>query len=57
METKELIKIIIPLLGVAFGILIKVSKNQQYAVIKKYWLFFVIAGSLLFLFRVYKYLR
>lgn len=39
------------------GFVIKNSNNENYASVKKYWLFFVIAGILLFLFRLYKYLK
>lgn len=57
METKEIIKLILPLLAIAFGIFIKITKNENYSSTKKYWLFIVIVGALLFLFRLYKYLK
>jgi len=57
METRELIKLLIPLLGIALGVFIKVTKNENYTSAKKYWLFIVIAGVLLFLFRLFKYLK
>jgi len=57
METRELIKLLIPLLGIALGVFIKVTKNENYTPAKKYWLFIVIAGVLLFSFRLFKYLK
>ncbi|WP_156900398.1 hypothetical protein [Flavobacterium filum] len=57
METKEIIKLILPLLAIGFGIFIKITKNENYSSTKKYWLFIVIVGVLLFLFRLYKYLK
>lgn len=57
METREVIKLLIPLLAIAFGIFIKVTKNENYTSTKKYWLFIVIVGIVLFLFRLFKYLK
>lgn len=57
METREVIKLLIPLLAIAFGIFIKVTKNENYTSTKKYWLFIVIVGIVLFLFRIFKYLK
>ena len=57
METRELIKLLIPLLGVALGVFIKVTKNENYASAKKYWLIIVIVAALLFFFRLFKYLK
>ena len=57
METKEVIKLLIPLLAIAFGIFIKITKNENYTSTKKYWLFIVVVGAVLFLFRLFKYLK
>lgn len=57
METREAIKLLIPLLAIAFGIFIKVTKNENYTSTKKYWLFIVVVGVVLFLFRLFKYLK
>lgn len=57
METREVIKLLIPLLAIAFGIFIKVTKNENYTSTKKYWLFIVVVGIVLFLFRLFKYLK
>lgn len=52
----EHIRLFIPLIGVAFGIFIKLTKNEQYASAKKYWLLLIIPGILLFIYRLNKYL-
>ena len=57
MQTGEIIKLLIPLLAIVFGIFIKVTKNENYTSTKKYWLFIVMVGVALFLFRLFKYLK
>lgn len=45
-------------LGLIFaGIYIKNSKKADMNKLKKYWLFYVIGGALLFSFKLYKYLK
>lgn len=57
METKELLRLVLPLISIVMGIVIKYSDNPKFTPVKKYWLFFIIAGVLLFSFRLYKYLK
>lgn len=57
METKEVLRLLLPLISIVMGIVIKYSDNPKFIPVKKYWLFFIIAGVLLFSFRLYKYLR
>lgn len=57
MDLKEILRLVIPLISIVMGFVIKNSNNENYASVKKYWLFFIIAGILLFLFRLYKYLK
>lgn len=57
MECKEILKLLLPLVSIVMGFVIKNSNNQNYTSVKKYWLFFVVAGVLMFVFRLYKYLR
>lgn len=57
MERRELIKLLIPFLGIVLGVFIKLTKNKNYVSAKKYWLFIVIASILLFFFRLFKYLK
>ncbi len=57
METREIIKLFIPVLGIVFGVFIKMSKNESFLDTKKYWLLFVIGGIALFLFRLFKYFK
>lgn len=57
METKEILRLVLPLISIVMGIVIKYSDNPKFTSVKKYWLFFIIAGVLLFSFRLYKYLR
>jgi hypothetical protein len=57
METKEVLRLLLPLISIVMGVVIKYSDNPKFTPVKKYWLFFIIAGVLLFSFRLYKYLR
>jgi len=57
MEFREIFRLIAPLIGIAFGLILKTSDKEQFAIFKKYWLFFVIAGVIIFAFRLYKYLK
>jgi hypothetical protein len=57
MIIKEIISLLAPLVGVSLGVFIKITKNENYVSAKKYWLFLVIAGALMFAFRLYKYLK
>lgn len=53
----DFVRLFIPLLGVIFGFVVKNSNKEQFASVKKYWLWFVIGGVLMFLFRLFKYLN
>ncbi len=57
MKTQEIISFLAPIIGISLGIFIKITKNDNYVSAKKYWLFLVIAGVLMFAFRLYKYLK
>jgi hypothetical protein len=57
MEFRDLIRLLIPIIGIVFGLILRTSNKEQFASVKKYWLFFVVAGVLLFAFRLYKYLK
>ena len=57
MEFRDLIRLLIPIIGIVFGLILRTSNKEQFTSFKKYWLFFVIAGILLFAFRLYKYLK
>ena len=57
MEFREILRLVTPLIGVLFGLVLRTSNKEQFTAFKKYWLFFVIAGVLMFVFRLYKYLR
>ena len=53
----DIVRLLIPLLGIVFGVVIKNSNKEQFASIKKYWLLFVIGGVLMFVFRLFKCLN
>jgi len=57
MDFREILRLILPLISIVMGFVIKNSNNQNYTSVKKYWLFFVIAGTFMFLFKLYKYLK
>lgn len=49
---KEIIRLAIPLIGIVAGLYLKTSKKEKYQSMRKYWLFFVIIGTITFLFRL-----
>lgn len=53
----EVVKLLAPVILIIFGIVIKVSKSEQFSPMKKYWLFFLIIGVFLFAFKLYKYIN
>lgn len=53
----DLVRLFIPLMGVIFGFVIKNSNKEQFSSVKKYWLFFVIGGVFMFLYRLFKYMN
>jgi membrane protein CcdC involved in cytochrome C biogenesis len=57
MEFKELMRLLVPIIGIIFGLVLRTSNKEQFASVKKYWPFFVIAGALMFLFKLFKYLK
>jgi len=57
MEIKDLLRLLLPLATMILGFIIKKSNNDNFLAVKKYWLFFVIVGALLFFVRLYKYIK
>lgn len=58
MSFQEINSFIAPLGLIIAGVIVKLSENNEaYGKFKKYWLFFVIGGVILFLFRLYKLLK
>jgi len=53
----EKLRLIIPIIPIVFGIILKVSNREDLKPMKKYWLFFIIAGTLLFILRLYDLLK
>jgi hypothetical protein len=53
----SIIRLLIPLLLIVFGFVAKKSEKEQFDSVKKYWLWFVIGGAFMFLFRLLKYLN
>lgn len=56
MEFRVILRLAVPLLAVLFGFIIRKSDKEQYQSYKKYWVYFVIGGILVFLYRLSKYL-
>lgn len=42
---------------IVFGIILKSSNREDLKSLKKYWLFLIIAGSILFILRLYDFLK
>jgi len=57
MEVKEILRWLLPVVSIIVGFIIRKSNNPNLESVKKYWLFFIIVGALLFLFRLYKFLK
>jgi hypothetical protein len=53
----EVLRLFIPLISVGYGIFLKYSKKEDLNPLKKYWLFLIIAGTLLFVLRLYDILK
>ena len=48
-------RLAIPIILIGMGIWLKTLKEESSSQMKKYWLFFVIGGIFLLVFRIYKY--
>ena len=56
MEVEVIYRLSIPLMLIGTGVWLKSLKEDSSIEIKKYWIFFIIIGIFLFVFRAYKYL-
>jgi hypothetical protein len=57
MDFQDINRFLTPIGLIIAGIIIKISKKKEvFGYFKNFWLFFIIIGLLLFLFRLYKYL-
>jgi uncharacterized membrane protein len=57
MENNEIIKFIVPIILIMVGVFLKITKNENYLSGKKYWLYLLLGGILLFLMRLYAILQ
>ena len=48
---------LVPIVLVFWGIFLKISKNENYLSIEKYWLLFLLGGVFLFFARLYSFLN
>ena len=48
---------LVPIVLIFWGIFLKISKNENYLSIKKYWLLFLLGGIFLFFARLYSHLH
>jgi energy-converting hydrogenase Eha subunit H len=53
----EEFRLFISIIPIIFGIILKVSNREDLKTSKKYWLFLIIAGILLFILRLYDLLK
>ena len=58
MESESTLRLLIPLIPIAIGLWLKITKTQEESIlkIKKYWLLFIILGVLNLSFNIYNYL-
>lgn len=57
MEIKDFFNLIVPLVGVAGGIVIKYSNYEQTNNLKKYWWLIVLISLMSFVLRLYNYVN
>ena len=58
MSFQDITRILVPIGLIVAGFIIKLSKNKEmFGSFKKYWFLLVIIGVLLFLLRLFKYLK
>jgi hypothetical protein len=48
MHLKEALRLLVPVIGIAFGLFLRASRNSKYIQLKKYWLLFFLVGMMLF---------
>jgi uncharacterized membrane protein len=53
MGNNEMFKFIAPFILIVFGTFLKITKNENYLSVKKYWLYLLLGGVILFLIRLY----
>ena len=57
MGKSEIVKFVVPILLIIFGVYLKINNNDNYLSCKKYWLYFLLGGIVLFLIRLYMALK
>jgi hypothetical protein len=57
MDFQQIISFVAPTGLVIAGVYIKTSNKEEIYKFKKYWLFFVIGGALMFLYKLFKYMN
>jgi hypothetical protein len=58
MDFQQINSFIAPVGLIIAGVIMRLSKNNEtFGFLKKYWLWFIILGAFLLLFRLYKYLN
>jgi hypothetical protein len=55
MEIEVIYRLSIPIILIGIGIWLKRLKEESSSQVKKHWLFFIIGGIFLLVFRIYKY--
>lgn len=56
MKLSEILRLLSPVIIIIIGLVLKKSDKDQFLPFKKYWLFFILGGSLMLLHRIYKLL-
>ncbi|RKT00161.1 hypothetical protein C8C88_1979 [Flavobacterium sp. 123] len=49
----NILNFLVPVVLIVWGIFLKISKNENYLSLKRYWLFFLLGGIFLFFARLY----
>lgn len=52
MKMSEILRLLSPVIIIIIGVVLKNSSKEQFLPFKKFWLFFNIVGSLMFLHRI-----
>lgn len=57
MDFQQIISFVAPIGLIISGVYIKTSNKEEIYKFKRYWLFFVIGGAFMFLYRFFKYMN
>ncbi len=55
MDTNHIIALAVPLILIMAGVFVKISPNPEFDTLRRSWLWFILPGLFLLVFRLFKY--